>query len=113
MAVIERPQEPTHQLPGARFTSLATPSTGSHDTSVWEVRLEPGHSGTPHQLTRQEVFVVLGGCGSARIGALEHAISAGSVVVVPRHTEFAIEATGDEDLVALCCMPVGGQGVIG
>jgi mannose-6-phosphate isomerase-like protein (cupin superfamily) len=65
-------------------------------------------------LTRQEVFVVLDGHGSASIGGVEHQLTAGSVVVVPADTDFAIEAAADaEALVALCCLPVGGQAVIG
>lgn len=113
MPVTTRPQQPTHMLPGADFTSLATPRSGSNDTSVWEVRLAPGHPATPHRLTRQEVFVVLDGHGSARIDGLEHPITAGSVLVVPHDTDFSIEATGTDTLVALCCLPVGGQAVVG
>jgi mannose-6-phosphate isomerase-like protein (cupin superfamily) len=113
MPVIERPQGPTHELPGASFTSLATPTNGSRETSVWEVRLAPDHPGTAHQLTRQEVFVVLEGTGRAVIEGATHPISPGSVIVVPARTDFCLEATGPAELVALCCLPVGGQGVIG
>lgn len=113
MPVLDRPQEPTHQLPGAEFTSLATPSSGSHETCVWEVRLAPGHPATPHQLTRQEVFVILSGHGAAHLEGVRHPVAAGSVLVVPAYTDFAIEATGGEALVALCCLPGGGQAIIG
>ena len=37
MAVIPAPAAPTHDLGPTRFTSLATPSRGSDDTSVWLV----------------------------------------------------------------------------
>jgi quercetin dioxygenase-like cupin family protein len=113
MPVLERPPVPTHELPGARFTSLATPSTGSAETAVWEVRLTPGHPGAPHQLTRQEVFTVLAGVGRVHLDGTEHRVAAGSVIVVPTHTDFMLEATGDADLVAVCCLPVGGQGIVG
>ena len=46
MAVIPAPSAPTHELGGARFTSLATPSRGSSDTSVWLVEIGPGTPGT-------------------------------------------------------------------
>ena len=45
MAVLPAPPRHTHELPGARFTSLATPSRGSSDTSVWLVELAPGQPG--------------------------------------------------------------------
>lgn len=112
MPVLPRPSAPTHELPGAKFTSLATPSMGSADTAVWEVRLAPGHPPTPHELTRQEVFVIISGTGRATIAGGDLSLSAGDVLVVPSETPFAIQATGEHDLVALCCLPVGGQAVI-
>lgn len=112
MPVLTRPSAPTHTLPGASFTSLATPTTGSTHTAVWEVRLTPGHPATPHQLTRSEVFVITGGTGVVRLGDDRHDVAAGNVVVVPARTYFAIEAVGDTDLVATCCFPTDGQAVL-
>ena len=113
MSVLPRPSAPTHELPGAKFTSLATPSMGSADTAVWEVRLAPGHAPTPHHLTRQEVFIIISGTGHATLAGSDLPLAAGDALVVPPETRFAIEATGEDDLVALCCLPVGGQAVMG
>jgi quercetin dioxygenase-like cupin family protein len=113
MPVLTRPAAPTHQLPGAFFTSLATPTTGSVDTSVWEVRLSPGHPATTHQLTRQEVFVVLIGRGRASIAGVDHPLEVGSVLIVPAQTAFGLEAVGEAELMALCCFPTDGQAVVG
>lgn len=109
MPVLVRPSEPTHQLPGATFTSIATPSTGSQDTAVWEIRLLPGHAGAEHQLTRQEVFIVTSGVAQASIGGERYVVRAGDLLVVPAHTPFALEAAGDDPLVAYCCFPTDGQ----
>ena len=68
MAVIPAPDRPTHELGETRFTSLATPSRGSTDTSVWQVEISPGTPATPHRLTREEVFVLLAGRADVRIG---------------------------------------------
>ena len=68
MPVLPAPSSPTHVLGGARFTSLATPNCGSTDTSVWRVELAPGHPATPHQVTREEVFIVLSGRARVRLG---------------------------------------------
>jgi hypothetical protein len=51
MAVVPAPAAPTHELGGARFTTLATPSRGSTDTRVWMVDIAPGTPGAPHRLT--------------------------------------------------------------
>jgi mannose-6-phosphate isomerase-like protein (cupin superfamily) len=113
MSVLPRPTAPTHELPGAAFTSLATPSVGgSADTAVWEVRLAPGHAPTPHQLTRHEVFVIISGSGTATLADSDLELAAGDTLVVPPQTRFAIQASGEDDLVALCCLAVGGQAVI-
>jgi mannose-6-phosphate isomerase-like protein (cupin superfamily) len=113
MAVLPAPPEPTHQLGGARFTSLATPSRGSSETSVWTVELSPGVPGTPHRLTREEVFVVLAGRAEVRLaGEISHA-GVGDAIVVPPAVLFALAAAGEEPLRALCCLPVGGQGQLG
>jgi mannose-6-phosphate isomerase-like protein (cupin superfamily) len=109
MAVIPAPERPTHELHGARFTSLATPSRGSSDTSVWRVELAPHTPGVPHELTREEVFVVLSGRASVRLGDTHTSASAGDAIVVPANTPFALENPGDEPLLALCCLPVGGE----
>ena len=42
MPVLPAPAAPTHDLGGARFTSLATPTSGSTDTGVWLVEIDGG-----------------------------------------------------------------------
>src|SRR6202012_1924675 len=71
MPVLTAPATPTHDLGGARFTSLATPSRGATDTSVWKGEILPGTPAPPHSLTREEVFVVLEGAASVRIAGNE------------------------------------------
>jgi mannose-6-phosphate isomerase-like protein (cupin superfamily) len=109
MAVIPAPAAPTHELGSTRFTSLATPSRGSTTTSVWQVEIEPGTEATPHSLTREEVFVVLGGTASVRLADVEAIAGTGDAIAVPPDMRFAIEPIGDEPLRMLCCLPVGGQ----
>jgi mannose-6-phosphate isomerase-like protein (cupin superfamily) len=110
MPVVPCPLAPTHELGGARFTSLATPSRGSSDTSVWRVEIAPGTPGTPHQVTREEVFVVLGGRAEVRLGDTVSSAGPGDAIVVPAGVRFTLSPEGDETLRALCCLPVGGQG---
>jgi quercetin dioxygenase-like cupin family protein len=110
MAVIPAPAAPTHELPGARFTALATPSRGSKETSVWEVEIAAGTPATPHSLTREEVFVVLAGRATVCIGGQWRTAWPGDAIVVPADTPFELANGSDEPLRALCCLPVGGQG---
>ena len=112
MPVIAVPAAPTHELGGTRFTSLATPSRGSTDTSVWQVEIQPGTPSTPHRLTREEVFVLLAGRALVRIDGHDAVASVGDIVVVPPDVDFEITAAAGEPLRALCCLPVGGQAVV-
>ena len=110
MPVIQTPLAPTHDLGGAHFTSLATPSRGSTETAVWQVEIEPGTPATPHSLTREEVFVVLAGRAAVVIGGVPGVAELGDAIVVPPETSFELSNAGDSILRLLCCLPVGGQG---
>lgn len=110
MAVITAPTAATHDIGPARFTSLATPSRGSQETSVWEVEIPPRTPANPHSLTREEILIVLDGEATAEIGGVRASAYPGDAIVVPADVEFALANDGDAPLRLLCCLPVGGQG---
>lgn len=112
MPVIQGPRNHTHELPHARFYSLATPSRGSSETSVWRVQLTSGLETAPHTLTREEIFVVLSGSARVVLGGETSVAEAGDVIVVPPNTEVSLSCASDRAEV-LCCLPVGGQARIG
>lgn len=109
MPVLHAPSRPTHELPGARFTALSSPTRGATDTSVWVVELAPDTPATPHQVTREEVFVVLSGTAIVRLAGVEASAAPGDAILVPADTQFEISVRGSEPLRAICCLPVGGQ----
>lgn len=98
-----------HDVAGTRFTPLAAPSTGSTEVSVWRVEVPAGGDPVPHELTREEVLVVLSGTARASIDGEVTDAAAGCAIIVPPHTPFSLVAAGDEPLVALAYLPVGGQ----
>lgn len=109
MPIITGPEEPTHQLGGTSFTSLAAPSRGSVENSVWIVEIEPGTAPTPHAVTREEVFVVLAGRAEVIIADEEGSAGPGDALVIPADTPFQVAAAGDRPLRMVCCLPIGGQ----
>lgn len=113
MPVLPAPATPTHRLGGAAFTSLATPSRGTTDTSVWTVETAAGTAGTVHRVTREEIFVVLAGQARVRLDGVEHHAGPGDTIVVPSGVDFSLEPAGAEPLRALCALPVGGQARVG
>jgi quercetin dioxygenase-like cupin family protein len=112
MPVIDRADQRHHELPGARFETLASPSLGSTETSVWRLHLEPETPAVPHRVTREEIFVVLAGSATVSLDGSHQALSAGSTLVLPAGVELAL-STGEEALEAIVCLPVGGQGIVG
>jgi mannose-6-phosphate isomerase-like protein (cupin superfamily) len=96
-------------FPGTRFTPLAAPSRGSARTSVWRIEVQPGTPAAPHQLTEEEIFVVLEGEASVTLAGEVSPAAAGDAIVVPPHTDFALRNSGEAPLRLLCVFPVGGQ----
>src|SRR4051812_33315698 len=111
--ILTAPPGPTHDLGPTRFTSLATPTRGSTETSVWTVEIDPGTPATPHSLTREEVFVVLEGTATVAIAGERGRAGAGDAFVVPADVPFAVANEGAATVRMLCCLPVGGQACTG
>jgi quercetin dioxygenase-like cupin family protein len=103
------PAPPVNPFPGSRFTPLAAPSRGSVTTSVWQVEIQPGTPAAPHQLTEEEIFVVLDGEATATLADEVSPAAKGDVIVVPANTDFALRNSGASPLRLLCVFPVGGQ----
>jgi quercetin dioxygenase-like cupin family protein len=112
MPVVTSPVKPTHEVGGTLFTSLATPTRGSRRTSVWQVELPPGTTPTSHQLTDEEIFVVLEGVARVELDRVGSDAGPGDAVVVPAGVTFGLGNDGDVPARLLCCFPVGGQALL-
>lgn len=93
MHITRAADAPTFQLPGVRFTSLASPGLGSPETCVWQVRVDTGVVSDPHTLDRDEVFVVLE--GRIRLSADGPDLTAGDAATVPAGEAIRLANTGD------------------
>ena len=49
------------RLHGSTFHSYAAPATGSRELCAWRLEVPPGTVGAPHRVSREEVFLILGG----------------------------------------------------
>jgi quercetin dioxygenase-like cupin family protein len=107
MPVITAPSDWTHQLPDVRFRSLATPSRGTRENSVWRVSFAAGSKSVPHSLTREEIFVVLSGQLCVQMEDSVQVADEGDAILVPAGVEFSASTQHGAEL--LCCFPVGGQ----
>jgi quercetin dioxygenase-like cupin family protein len=103
------PAPPMDPFPGSRFTPLVAPSRGSARTSVWTIEIQPGTPAAPHQVTDEEIFVVLDGEARVMLAGEVVRAGAGDAIVVPPDTDFALGNDGAAPLRLLCVFPVGGQ----
>lgn len=103
---------PTQALHGAQFTPLASPSLGAAETSVWRLSLAPDAAPAEHSVTREEIFVILGGHGTATLDGEAHSLAPGETLVLPPRVRFSLQARGPEPLEAIVCLPVGGQALM-
>jgi quercetin dioxygenase-like cupin family protein len=107
MPVIRAENAPKFALPGLSVTGLAAPSRGATETSVWRVRVEPGSSGAPHSVDREEIFVALSGRAVATLGGERLEISPGDTLIVPAGIEFSLASEEGEGFEAMCVAPAG------
>jgi mannose-6-phosphate isomerase-like protein (cupin superfamily) len=113
MAVLPAPSEHTHELGPVTFTSLATPSRGTKQTTLWKIDVPVGAPPTPHALSNEELFVVTSGSAVVLIGEVEERAETGDCIVIPADTVFALTNGGDVHLTLLSCMPCGTEVIMG
>jgi quercetin dioxygenase-like cupin family protein len=82
------------ELPGIRFTGLASPSRGTDQLCTWMLDLEPGlRSSEHHTIDRDEVFLVLS--GTIRLHPDSPTMHPGDAAIVPAGQPIAISNAGD------------------
>ncbi|MCA9589571.1 MAG: cupin domain-containing protein, partial [Myxococcales bacterium] len=90
MPIISSQDAPTFDIPGVRFIGLAAPSRGATENAVWRVVMQPGTPANVHRLSREEVLVAVSGSARVSIAGVESELTAGSAVIVPPDTDFAL-----------------------
>lgn len=93
MTIVRADQAPTFDLPGIRFTALASPRLSSSETCVWQLSVDPGvDSSEAHTLDQDEVFVVLE--GRVRLTPDGADLTVGDAAVVPAGSPIQLANTG-------------------
>ncbi len=113
MTIIRDADAPCFELPGLTVRGLASPRRGARETSVWRIALAPGTPGTPHAVTREEVFVATAGTALVTLAGGTSELRAGDALVVPAGVPFSLSNPAGEPFEAIVSFPVGGQAVVG
>ena len=99
-------------VPGIRFTPIASPSRGTSETAVWRYVVLPGTEGRVHHVTREEIIVATSGEGVVTVGDAAHALRPGDAFAVPAFVDFKVDCAGDAPFEAMVVLPAGGRAVV-
>src|SRR3954452_12942857 len=88
MTLVSLSEAPRFDADGTHVVGLASPSRGSAETSVWRLTLDPGTSSPEHTLSREEVFVALGGSARAVRADCTLDVQAGDAPIGPPDVAF-------------------------
>ncbi|WP_067539303.1 cupin domain-containing protein [Nocardia crassostreae] len=94
----------------ARFTSLIRPSVGSKELNVWTVEVQPGSTGVPHRIHREEAFVVLEGSVVITIDGESATLVPGDAAVANADSRIGLDNPGDQPAKVLVTTSVGFTG---
>lgn len=86
---------PRHQTPNAVMRTLAAPSLGALELSVWEVAMSQGQRGPEHAVDREQIWVVLEGELRLHVDQHEFVARAGDTVRLPPQASRRIAAVTD------------------
>lgn len=112
MPRIDNSNTQTFDIPGVRFTPVASPSRGTSETAMWRASITPRSQGVVHHMTREEIILAVAGRGIVLTGGERHFLQPGDAFAVPAFTDFALECTSETPFEAIVVLPVGGRAVI-
>lgn len=112
MPKIDNANPPRFDIPGVTFISIAAPSRGTQETSMWRASVAAGSDGAAHQVTREEIILAVSGEGVIRIEGEAHRLVPGDAFAVPAFTDFQVGSVGDTPFEAIFVLPSGGRAVV-
>lgn len=84
---------PRHETPNAVMRTLAAPSLGATDLSVWEVAMRQGQRGPVHKVDREQVWTILDGELEIVVAGESCALVAGDTLRLPADATRQVTAT--------------------
>jgi quercetin dioxygenase-like cupin family protein len=105
MPVIRRAESRRTETPNAVMTTLASPSQGHAGHCVWRVDMQAGRAGPLHGVDAEQVWAVLDGGASVRLGSDTIVVAPGDTVVMPAGVPRRVTADPVAGLVAIVAAP--------
>ena len=112
MPVIRTRDAVEHRLHGSTFHSFAAPRSGSRELCAWRLEVTAGTEGVAHRVTREEVFLLLGGELTVTLDGVTSRVGPGEVVMVPAGAELKVDNTSAGTATAWVTTSVGLQATL-
>jgi len=82
MSVIPHARARRTETPNAVMTTLASPTLGGAQRSLWRVDMAPGQSGPPHRFDVEQIWTTIAGAGTVELDGTPHALAPGDTIVI-------------------------------
>jgi quercetin dioxygenase-like cupin family protein len=90
---------PRHETPNAVMRTLAAPSLGASDLSVWEVAMRAGQRGPSHEVDSEQVWTILAGEMCFEVAGESITARAGDALCLPAGARRQVAAITDAHAV--------------
>ena len=96
MQIVRAASQRETKTPNATMTTLASPTLGGAESSLWLVEMPAGIRGPGHSFAGEVVWSITAGSATVRVGEVDHPLEAGDTVILPagEMRQFTAGATG-------------------
>lgn len=101
MAVIRNTDRRRTETPNAVMTTLASPTQGGAERSLWQVEIAAGAAGPVHVIDVEQTWSILAGTASVAVADERVELAAGDTVVVPAGVVRRFSAGPDDGFTAI------------
>jgi quercetin dioxygenase-like cupin family protein len=112
MPLIPQSQARRTETPNAVMTTLASPTQGGAEHSVWRVEMAPGASGPAHAFDAQQVWTAVAGAATVELDGEALALAAGDTLVLPPRAPRRIIAHRASGFTAIVAGGPGGRATL-
>ncbi|MEV0586890.1 cupin domain-containing protein [Nonomuraea sp. NPDC050310] len=87
------------------MTTLASPTQGGSELSLWRVEVPAGASGPLHEISTEQIWTFLAGGATVQLGEQALTVTAGDTVVLPAGVTRRLTADEEAGFTAICTAP--------
>lgn len=83
MQIVHVTERRATTTPNATMTTLASPTLGGAESSLWLVEMPPEQEGPEHAFAGEILWAITSGSGRVRVAGADHPLAAGDTLVLP------------------------------